>query len=176
MAMAVATRILKRSISRTEAAAMAMRRARRECGNQSLALGRAQELGVAKARNALDVGWKDDRRGHDGTRERPATNLIHADEEVTDGPAGFLLAKGRSGCRGAGHGRNKAGTGNREQGRGIRMARISTEFGFRSTAAEVIAGIDMSGNAWCDRWKLGTSEFPLRRRLRVHRAGTQRGG
>lgn len=73
-------------------------------GNQSLPLGRAQELRVAKARDALDVGRKDDRRGHHGTRERSATNLIHTDQEVTDGPAGFFLAKGRSGRRGAGHG------------------------------------------------------------------------
>ena len=73
-------------------------------GDESLALGRAQQLGVAEAGDALDVGREDDRGGHDGTREGTATDFIYADEEVTDGPAGFFLAECRSGRRGAGHG------------------------------------------------------------------------
>jgi len=89
-------------------------------GDEPLTLGRAQQLGVAKAGDALDVSREDDRGGHDGAREWTATDFIDADEQVTDSPAGFLLAECRSGRRGARHGliKREQGTGNREQGTG----------------------------------------------------------
>jgi len=73
-------------------------------GDEALALRRTQELGVAEPGDALDVGRKDDGSSDDRPGERPATDFIDADEEVTDGPAGFFLAKRWSGRRGAGHG------------------------------------------------------------------------
>ena len=88
-----------------------------DTGNEPFALGGAQELGVAKSGDALDVGGEDDGGGDNGSGEWTATDFIDADEEMTDRPAGLFLAQGGSGCGGAGHAgiKRERGAGNKEQ-------------------------------------------------------------
>ncbi len=99
MASAVATLMLKRSISWAEAAPIpkAMHATADQLG-QTSALAGGENLAVAQASHAGAAGWKDDGRGHHWSCQGSAAGLVNADEEMLLSPdrpfAGQRRARG----------------------------------------------------------------------------------